>query len=252
MKTMRTTFQVQQRAATAATVVTRTGIVARGQQQQQQRLPLASAGARPLRVVKMRAGSDLSSLFDGTPSSKKGGAKDSKSEEAVKEVELKSELGLSYELLRDLLEAGEWEKADDETRLKLIQMAGPDAEARGWVYFTEVKNIPAADLQTVDNLWSSYSKGRFGYSVQKKAWVKSRKVWTKFFQEIDWVQGENNAYRKWPMEFFYTPDAKKGHLPLTNCLRGTQLFQAVMEHPAFEEKKKKKISTSIEKDSLKI
>ncbi len=74
---------------------------------------------------------------------------------------------------------------------------------------------------------------------------------TKFFQEIDWVQGENNAYRKWPLEFQYALDAKKGHLPLTNCLRGTQLFQAVLEHPAFQEKKKK-VNTAIEKDSIKI
>ena len=43
---------------------------------------------------------------------------------------LHAQRGLSYELLRDLLAAGEWEKADDETRLKLIQMAGEDAEAR--------------------------------------------------------------------------------------------------------------------------
>ena len=41
-------------------------------------------------------------------------------------------------------------------------------------------------------------------------------------------------------------------MPLTNALRGTQLLQAVLEHPAFEEKKKKKISTSIGKDSVKI
>ena len=40
--------------------------------------------------------------------------------------------------------------------------------------------------------------------------------------------------RKWPQEFQYTVDAPKGHLPLTNCLRGTQLFKAILEHPAFE------------------
>ena len=40
--------------------------------------------------------------------------------------------------------------------------------------------------------------------------------------------------RKWPQEFNYTMDAPKGHLPLTNCLRGTQLFKAILEHPAFE------------------
>ena len=38
--------------------------------------------------------------------------------------------------------------------------------------------------------------------------------------------------RKWPAEFTYTADAPKGHLPLTNCLRGTQLFKACYQHPA--------------------
>lgn len=49
------------------------------------------------------------------------------------------------------------------------------------------------------------------------------------------VQGENNVYRKWPMEFTYGLDAPKGHLPLTNALRGTRLFEAILEHPAFAE-----------------
>ena len=30
------------------------------------------------------------------------------------------------------------------------------------------------------------------------------------------------------MEFMYTIDAPKGHLPLTNALRGTQLIQVSM------------------------
>jgi hypothetical protein len=47
------------------------------------------------------------------------------------------------------------------------------------------------------------------------------------------VQGENNVYLKWPAEFNYSYEAVKGHMPLTNALRGTQLFQAIMEHPAF-------------------
>ena len=31
----------------------------------------------------------------------------------------------------------------------------------------------------------------------------------------------------------YSADAPKGHLPLTNALRGTRLFEAIMEHEAF-------------------
>ena len=46
--------------------------------------------------------------------------------------------GIDYSQLRDHLKEGEFEKADDDTRALLIQLAGPDAEKRGWVYFSEV------------------------------------------------------------------------------------------------------------------
>lgn len=65
---------------------------------------------------------------------------------------------------------------------------------------------------------------------------QNNKRWGKFFKQIDWTVGENNVYRKWPAEFDYSLEAPKGHLPLTNALRGTQLFQAILEHPAFEKK----------------
>lgn len=145
-----------------------------------------------------------------------------------------------YTRLRDALQVGEFQKADDETRALLIKLAGPEAEKRGWVYFTEVrpshlfsesegkdlrpsitgfyivlatwsccasdecqhavsnlqvKFIPEVDLQTMDNLWRASSGNKFGYSVQKDLWIQNRRRWDKFFQAIDWVQGENNVYR---------------------------------------------------------
>jgi len=158
------------------------------------------------------------------------------------DVELRSGLGLDYGKLRDLLAAGEWEEADAETRAKLCEMAGPDAVDREWVYFSEVRAIPVEDLQTVDRLWLAHSGGKFGFSVQRKIWVRAKRQWAPLFAKIDWTQGGNNAYRKFPMEFLWDLEAPKGHLPLTNCLRGTQLFAEVLEHPAFagEPKAKKK------------
>ena len=132
--------------------------------------------------------------------------------------------GAAYTLLRDLLAAGEWEKADDETRLKLCQLAGEEAEAREWVYFTEVKTIPSTDLRTMDALWTAYSRGRYGFSVQRQLWVAEKRRWGPFFTRVGWTMGANKAYRKFPSEFLWQADAPKGHLPLTNCLRGTQLL----------------------------
>jgi hypothetical protein len=101
----------------------------------------------------------------------------------------------------------------------------------------QVKTIPVEDLQTIDALWVASSGGKFGFSVQRQIWRACDQKWSKFFQAIDWLKGENQNYRAWPAEFVYDLDeACKGHLPLTNALRGTQLFEAILSHPAFEKK----------------
>ena len=142
-------------------------------------------------------------------------------------------MGVDYTTFRDLLKAGEWEKADDEHRRLMCVLAGEDAEDREWVYFTEVKNMPVTDLKTIDALWSHFSGGRYGFAIQRKLWVAQKRNWAKFFKKIDWTTGENGDYRKFPNEFLWRADAAPGHMPLTNALRGTQLFAALMEHPAF-------------------
>lgn len=152
---------------------------------------------------------------------------------SLDDVQLKSGVEVDYSKLRDLLKEGKWREAEDETRELLIQAAGKGAVKRGWVYFSEVKFIPVDDMRTLDELWKAASGGKFGYSVQREIWLQNRRQWPKFFKAIDWVVGENNVYRKWPAEFNYSVDAPKGHLPLTNALRGTRLFEAIMEHEAF-------------------
>ncbi|KAL4528513.1 hypothetical protein Ndes2526B_g07361 [Nannochloris sp. 'desiccata'] len=158
---------------------------------------------------------------------------------SLADVPLESKANLDYSVLRDLLAEKKWREAEDETRAKLIQAAGPGAIQRNWVYWSEVKSISEEDMRTLDALWSAASNGKFGYKVQRDMWVQNRRQWTKFFKAIDWVQGENNIYRKWPQEFKYEDTAPKGHLPLTNALRGTRLFEAIMEHPAFSNKDSK-------------
>lgn len=160
-------------------------------------------------------------------------------------VALESEVGMDYTALKEHLKEKDFRKADDETRALLIKLAGEGAVQRNWVYFSEVKSISVKDLRTLDNLWKTASNGKFGYSVQKEIWIQNSKRWGKFFKQIDWTQGENNNYRKWPMEFTYSMDAVKGHLPLTNALRGTQLFEAIMEHPAFERAQKQSIDDKV-------
>lgn len=169
-------------------------------------------------------GSDSASTSTSTSSSSEP--------EKPEEVELVSEMGIDYNELKELFEADEWKKADDWTRATLIKLAGEDAEERDWVYFSEVPTIPDADLTTLDALWRAYSGGRYGYSVQRRIWVKCKRDYAKFFKQIDWTFGENNKYRHWPEDFLYQKDAASGHFPLTSALRGTQLMEKIFEHPA--------------------
>lgn len=199
---------------------------------------VTGSGEKPVQ----RQGVSGSSLLGGAPppSLSKGSTTTSTSSAIgnIDDLELSSGLGVDYSKLRDLLKEGKWREAEDETRAKLIEAAGPAAQKRNWVYWSEVKTIPVADMLTLDALWSVASKGRFGYKVQRQMWIQNRRQWNRFFRAIDWVTGENDVYRKWPTEFKYDISAPKGHLPLTNALRGTRLFEAIMEHEAFTAPKK--------------
>ena len=53
------------------------------------------------------------------------------------------------------------------TRDALIDISGAREKGRDFVYFTDVKNIPSTDLATIERLWTKFSGGKFGYSVQK-------------------------------------------------------------------------------------
>jgi hypothetical protein len=178
-------------------------------------------------------GTSLSDLFGSSSPAAPEEPPAAAAAEFYQDLPLESEAGVNYSVLKQVLKDQQWELADNETRRLLIELAGPAAEAREYVWPTEVARIPAQDMQMLDRLWMNYSGGRFGYGVQRKLWAGVRGNWTAFFQRINWVTGENNDYRKWPKGFLWTADAEAGHLPLTNALRGTGLIQAVLEHPAF-------------------
>ncbi|EHA8589844.1 tetrapyrrole-binding protein, chloroplastic [Cocos nucifera] len=148
----------------------------------------------------------------------------------------------SLDVIARHLEASDFRQADEETRRLLIALAGDAAQKRGYVFFSEVQFIAAADLQAIDRLWRLHSSDRFGYSVQRRLWEKSHRDFTRFFIRVGWMKRldtevEQHTYRSFPNEFIWDlkDDTPQGHLPLTNALRGTQLLASILTHPAFEE-----------------
>ncbi len=154
---------------------------------------------------------------------------------------LESAVGFDYVPLLTALQSGEFREADHLTRDALIKLAGKQAIDRGYVYFTEVSKIANEDMATVERLWQAYSGGKFGYSLQRQAF-KSKKVggdFDKLFGRLGWKNDEGKLLRWLPEakqdEFIYDLEkAPRGHLPLTSTLRGTQLLNNLMMHPAWD------------------
>ena len=151
---------------------------------------------------------------------------------------LPSERGIDYVPFATMLAVGDFKGADQFARDNLIKISGPGSIKRQFVYWTEVKDIPATDLATMERLWLQFSGGNFGYSVQKRVWDVENANFDNYIRRIGWTKIESGNERKlkWfgQSEFIYDVEkAPKGHLPLTSALRGTQLMKELMKHPVW-------------------
>jgi hypothetical protein len=130
--------------------------------------------------------------------------------------ELDSKGVVDYTYLRDLLAAGEWQKADRETETVMIKASGREQE--GWLSEEDLETFPCEDLRTINELWVKYSDGRFGFSVQKHIWESIEgtnkdedvEVWKSFGNKVGWrVNDSWIGYRN----LTFSLDAPEGHLP---------------------------------------
>ncbi|MEH2178611.1 GUN4 domain-containing protein [Nostoc sp.] len=141
----------------------------------------------------------------------------------IKIDNLKSEKGIDYTRLRDLLAAKKWEEADEETYLVMIQAVGKE----NGDYFTsdELLNFPCTDLRTIDRLWVKYSNGRFGFSVQKEIYLSVggkadgkyyEKAWEKFGDRVGWRVKINGISWDWISysNVNFDTASPRGHLPI--------------------------------------
>ena len=96
----------------------------------------------------------------------------------------------NYALLEAMLKSGRWLEADEETARQMIAVVG--SRIYGGLAEEDIEKFPCADLCMIDQLWVNYSKGKFGFSVQKKIWqqygspTNHNKQWEKFGEEVGW------------------------------------------------------------------
>jgi hypothetical protein len=69
-----------------------------------------------------------------------------------------------FKRLQELLAAGDWRQADRETIQVILSVTkAPDLES---ISPNDVRQFPCNELHVIDRLWTNYSQGRFGFSVQ--------------------------------------------------------------------------------------
>ena len=139
--------------------------------------------------------------------------------------ESEDELDSRYADLERYLQDGEWEKADKETYRLMITEVGK--EEGQFFSSDDLLNFPCKPLKIIDGLWVRYSKGRFGFSVQKKIYVDKcggipngkydEKAFSKFYDVVGWSRRTYDSSAPW------------GHLPRCGGIFGVLCF--LLSHP---------------------
>ncbi|KST69326.1 hypothetical protein BC008_03875 [Mastigocoleus testarum BC008] len=105
----------------------------------------------------------------------------------IEEDDLSSDRGINYKRLQDLLKAGKWKEADQETLKVMLKAA--DREKEFWLDSDSIENFPGTDLRSIDQLWVKYSYGHFGFSVQKRIWEEVGRNYKNLGVSVGWRRG---------------------------------------------------------------
>jgi GUN4-like/TIR domain len=122
--------------------------------------------------------------------------------------------------LRDLLKAGDWLGADQQTALWMCEIM--NRQEAGWLRVEDIKRFPRHELKTIADLWSNHSNGKFGFQVQTRIWqecgspTKYDPNWEIFGDRVGWRQ--NGNWLSYDDPIFYT-NMSEGHFP---CLFGVR------------------------------
>jgi hypothetical protein len=135
---------------------------------------------------------------------------------------LDSQIGINYCQLRDYLRERQWHKADVATHNLMLQVCKrvetretqgtteawlteklPEFSSasigrllkdfhsssleKAWLDETSINQFPCQDLRTIDQLWSKYSDGQFGFTAQNSVWQQCYRRWDNFEERVGWL-----------------------------------------------------------------
>ncbi|WP_228039403.1 GUN4 domain-containing protein [Dolichospermum sp. LEGE 00240] len=89
-----------------------------------------------------------------------------------------------------LMQQNRWKDADQKNTTFILVSA--KKEKQGYLELNDIKNFNCKDLKAVDELWVKNSKGKFGFSVQKRIYLDTGNS-----LDFDW---EKKRFTKWSNE----------------------------------------------------
>lgn len=128
--------------------------------------------------------------------------------------------------LEKMLQERKWKEADLKTYDVMLKVTNRKAE--GYLDSESIQNFPCSYLETLDQLWTRYSGGQFGFTVQKEIYKETGNKLTEdhlrkydpdayihFNDLVRWIETGNNGKESWKPydQLTFSLDAPKGHLP---------------------------------------
>jgi GUN4-like len=137
---------------------------------------------------------------------------------------LRSDRGIDYTHLQDLLETNQWEQADEETLNVMLQATGRTQE--GWLNAIAIAKFPCTDFHTIDRLWGRYSDEKFSFRVQYRLYSgvtistenavnpsrSDEERALEFSKKVGWWT-KRLEFLRYYNHLDFTPQAPDGHLP---------------------------------------
>ncbi len=118
--------------------------------------------------------------------------------------------------LARFLKAQQWKKADEETLMVILNIAGIQKKRNR--NRLKPQEFPQSELKIIDTLWQRYSDSKFGLCVQKRIWLEigqesdlkkpiNTRVLKEFAKQVGWYENDDWNNLNFSLE------ANKGHLP---------------------------------------
>jgi len=161
---------------------------------------------------------------------------------------------INYTPLQKLLKRKKWESADRTTNRLIAQIIKTAKENNNNSFITVnmIADYACSDLSTIDLLWRKYSKNKFGFAPQQRAWLSSRQndnfssaTWRSFATKIGWKTGnvsQSSGYLLYEQLSFDPQKAPQGHLPwwFANSDEQQKIIKTSLNRCSLQERKKKR------------